>query len=53
LKQGLEQGIEKGEWNAKVTMIINAHQLGLPTKTISEVTGVDEDKILVVIKKSS
>ena len=53
LEQGLEKGLEQGEWNAKVTMIINAHQLGLPTKTISEVTGVDEDKILVVIKKSS
>jgi len=54
LKQGLEQGIEKGleqgEWNAKVAMIINAHQLGLPMQTISELTGVDEDKISAVVQ---
>ena len=53
LEQGIEQGLEQGEWNAKVTMIINANQLGLPTKTISELTGVDEDKILVVIRENS
>ena len=49
-KTGLKQGIEQGEWNAKVKIIINAHQLGLPTKTISELTGVDEDKILAVVQ---
>ncbi len=52
LKQGLEQGLEQGEWNAKVTMIINAHQLGLPIQTISELTGVDEDKILAVVQNN-
>jgi len=46
-------GLEQGEWQAKVKIIINANQLGLPTKTISELTGVDEDKILTVIKKNS
>jgi len=53
LKQGLEEGLEQGEWNAKVTMILNAHQLGLPIQTISELTGVDEDKILAVVQSQS
>jgi len=43
-------GLEQGEWQAKVKIIINANQLGLPTKTISELTGVDEDKILAVVQ---
>ena len=50
-KTRLKQGLEQGEWNAKVTMIINAHQLGLPMQTISELTGVDEDKILAVVNE--
>jgi len=45
-------GLEQGEWQAKVKIIINANQLGLPTKTISELTGVDEDKILAVVQSS-
>jgi len=53
LEQGLEKGLEQGEWNAKVTMILNAHQLGLPIQTISELTGVDEDKILAVVQSKS
>jgi len=53
LEQGLEKGLEQGEWNAKVTMIINAHQLGLPMQTISELTGVDEDKILSAVQNRS
>jgi len=44
--------MEQGEWNAKVTMIINANQLGLPMQTVSELTGVDEDKIFAVIQDS-
>jgi len=52
LEEGLEQGLEQGEWNAKVTMILNAHQLGLPIQTISELTGIDEDKILLVVHNS-
>ena len=44
--------ITEGEWNAKVTMIISAHQLGLPMQTISELTGIDEDKILAVVQNS-
>jgi len=51
LEQGIEKGLEQGEWNAKVTMILNAHQLGLPMQTISELTGIDEDKILAVVQK--
>jgi len=34
-------------------MILNAHQLGLPIQTISELTGVDEDKILAVVQSKS
>jgi len=45
-------GLEQGEWQAKVKIIINADQLGLSTKTISELTGVDEDKILTVVQNS-
>jgi len=50
LEQGIEKGLEQGEWNAKIAMIINAHQLGLPMQTISELTGVDEDKISAVVQ---
>jgi len=52
LEQGLEKGLEQGEWNAKVTMIINAHQLGLPIQTISELTGVDEDNISAIVQNN-
>jgi len=50
---GLEEGLEQGEWNAKGTMILNAHQLGLPVQTICELMGVDEDKILAVVQNKS
>ena len=53
IDSGLEKGLEQGEWNTKVTMILNTHQLGLPIQTISELTDVDEDKILAVVTNRS
>lgn len=52
LQQGLEQGLEQGEWNAKITMVLNAHQIGLPIQTISTLTGLGEDEILSILKRS-
>ena len=50
-KTGLKQGLEQGEWNAKVKLIMNAHQISLPMQTISELTGLDEDTIMAVLRE--
>ncbi len=51
-KTGLQQGIEQGEWNAKTQMALNAHQIGLPIPTISQLTGLSEEEILSILQKS-
>lgn len=51
-KTGLKQGIEQGEWSAKTTMVLNAHQLGLSLQTIRQLTGLSEDEIVSILPKS-
>ena len=50
LEQGLEQGLQQGEVNAKTKMVLNAHQIGLPIRTISELTGLREDEIALILQ---
>ena len=50
LQQGLEQGLQQGEFNAKTKMVLNAHQIGLPIRTISELTGLREDEIALILQ---
>ncbi len=42
-----------GKRDAKIEMMINAHQIGLPMQTISELTGFDEDAIVEILKKQT
>lgn len=49
LLQGLQQGLEQGESNAKVKVVLNAHHLGLPMQTISQLTGLDEKSIRIIL----
>jgi predicted transposase/invertase (TIGR01784 family) len=51
-KTGLKQGLEQGEWNAKTKMVLNAAQMGLPVSTISQLTGLDEKKVLSILQKN-
>lgn len=51
-KTGLQQGLEQGACNAKITIVLNAHQMGLPVQTIIKLTGLDEDEILSILQKS-
>lgn len=51
LQQGLEQGLIQGESDAKIKMVLNAHKMGLPLQTISELTDLDEDKIKLILKE--
>ncbi len=50
LEQGLEQGLQQGEFNATTKMVLNAHQIGLPIRTISELTGLREDEITLILQ---
>lgn len=52
LEQGLKQGLEKGALSEKTKIVLNAHQMGLPVQTISQLTGLDEDKILSILQGS-
>ena len=49
-KTGLQQGLQQGEFNAKTKMVLNAHQIGLPISTISELTGLSEDEITLILQ---
>ncbi|MDO9423733.1 MAG: Rpn family recombination-promoting nuclease/putative transposase [Methylobacter sp.] len=49
LEQGLQQGLEQGESVATIKMVLNAHKMGLPIQTISGLTGLDEDKIMLIL----
>jgi len=51
LQQGLEQGLMKGESDATIKMALNAHRIGLPIQTISELTGLDVDKIMLLLNE--
>ncbi len=51
LEQGLEQGLIQGESDAKIKMVRNAHKMGLPLHTISELTDLDEEKIRLILKE--
>lgn len=51
LEQGLMQGLMQGESAAKIKMVCNAHKMGLPLHTISELTDLDEDKIRLILKE--
>ncbi|MFZ2406982.1 MAG: transposase, partial [Methylobacter sp.] len=53
LQQGLEQGFMQGESDAKIKMVLNAHKMGLPMQTISELTGLDEDGIMLILREQS
>jgi hypothetical protein len=46
-------GLEQGEGKAKMKIIENAVRIGLPLQTIMELTGLDEEKILSLLPKSS
>jgi predicted transposase/invertase (TIGR01784 family) len=52
LQQGLEQGLEQGALSEKTKIVLNAHQMGLPVQTISQLTGLDEDKIVLILQGS-
>ena len=49
-KTGLQQGLQQGEVNAKTKMVLNAHQIGLPISTISELTGLSEESIALILQ---
>ena len=49
-KTGLQQGLQQGEVNATTKMVLNAHQMGLPIRTISELTGLGEDEIALILQ---
>ncbi len=49
-KTGLQQGLQQGEVNATTKMVLNAHQIGLPISTISELTGLSEDEITLILQ---
>ena len=49
-KTGLQKGLQQGEVNAKTKMVLNAHQIGLPIRTISELTGLREDEIALILQ---
>ncbi|MGZ8158610.1 MAG: hypothetical protein ACXWT1_01760 [Methylobacter sp.] len=53
LQQDLEQGFMQGESDAKIKMVLNAHKMGLPMQTISELTGLDEDGIMLILREQS
>ena len=50
LEQGLEQGLQQGEVNATTKMVLNAHQIGLPIRTIIDLTGLREDEIAMIVQ---
>jgi MoaA/NifB/PqqE/SkfB family radical SAM enzyme len=45
--------LEQGEWQAKIKIIENAARIGLPMQTIIVLTGLNEEKILSLLPKSS
>lgn len=51
LEQGLQQGLVQGESDAIVKMVLNAQKMGLPMQTISELTGLNEDKIMLILRE--
>ncbi|TAN70218.1 MAG: Rpn family recombination-promoting nuclease/putative transposase [Methylobacter sp.] len=51
LQQGLQQGLVQGESDAIVKMVLNAQKVGLPMQTISELTGLNEDKIMLILRE--
>ena len=51
-KTGLQQGLEQGAWEAKTKIVLNAHQLGLPVQTISQLTGFSDAEIASILQKS-
>jgi len=53
LKQGLEQGIEKGKQSSQIEFVVNSYRIGLSVSTISEVTGLDDDEIMALLKAQS
>jgi len=36
--------------NEKIAIMKNAHQIGLPMNTISELTGVNEEEIIALLR---
>lgn len=52
IEQGMRQGLEQGEWQAKTKVVLNAHQMGLSTPMISNLTGFDENEILSILQKT-
>ncbi len=51
LQQGLQQGLLQGESDAIIKMVLNAHKMGLAMQTISELTGLNEDKIMLILRE--
>lgn len=51
LEQGLQQGLLQGESDAIIKMVLNAHKMGLAMQTISELTGLNEDKIMLILRE--
>ncbi len=49
-KTGLQQGLQQGEVNATTKMVLNAHQIDLPIRTISELTGLSADEIALILQ---
>ena len=41
----------KGKWQEKLKIIENADRMGLSMQTIIELTGLDEEKIRLLLKK--
>ena len=51
MEQGLQQGLEQGEWNNTLKIIENANRMGLPMQAIIELTGLDEEKISALLPR--
>jgi len=52
-EEGRKEGREEGKKEEKITMIINCHRAGLPVETISTITGLTRDEIILILEGAS
>ncbi|MCK5917539.1 MAG: hypothetical protein KAG34_03900 [Cocleimonas sp.] len=48
--QGIEKGIEKERQRSQIELVVKSYRIGLSVSTISELTGLDDDEIMTLLK---
>lgn len=50
MEKGIEQGIEQGKIQEKLSTASRAYEAGLPLGSIATLVGIDEDRLMVMLK---